>query len=259
MNKKNTPGSEDRYFSRAVNSALRILDLLKGERVALGLSEISRRTGINKSSAFRFLYTMEVTGHIIRDENGRYSASGPGLDYVALVSAEKLIKAALPHMKGLRSRYSETVSLGILLKNHIEAIKVLESPKLIRMSNRVGAIIPPHASSMGKAITAFQDDELQERLINGYGMMRLTDKTITDDASLMQEYSAIRKRGWSQDNRESALEGQCFGAPIRFEEKVIAAVSISFPVYRVLKGEPLRLMIADLRKTAETISRQLTR
>ena len=55
------------------------------------------------------------------------------------------------------------------------------------------------------------------------GMMRLTDKTITDDASLMQEYSAIRKRGWSQDNRESALEGQCFGAPIRYGDKVIAA------------------------------------
>ena len=169
MNKENTPGSEDRYFSRAVNNALRILDLLKGERAPLGLSDITRKTGINKSSAFRFLYTLEVTGRIIRDDTGRYSVSGPGLDYASIVSAEELIKAALPHMKGLRSRYTETVSLGILLKNHIEAIKVLESPKLIRMSNRVGAIIPPHASSMGKAITAFQDDELQERLINGYG------------------------------------------------------------------------------------------
>jgi DNA-binding IclR family transcriptional regulator len=32
------------------------------------------------------------------------------------------------------------------------------------MSQTVGRIIPPHASSLGKAITAFQPEAVQERL-----------------------------------------------------------------------------------------------
>ena len=255
--KETASDTRDRYFSRAVSNALKILDLLSGSTTPLTMSDISRRTGVNKTSVFRFLYTMEETGHVSRDEAGRYSTSYPGIDHPSFVSPAELRKTALPHMKDLRGRYSETVSLGILLKNHIEVIEVLESPQLLRMGNRLGAILPPHASSMGKAITAFQEEDLQDRLINGYGMMRLTRETITDDIRLRKEYASIRERGWSQDNRESAAEGQCFGSPISFRGQVIAALSISFPSFRVLEGKKLQVMLEDLRKAGRRISNDL--
>ena len=175
-----TPDKEDRYFSRAVSHALQILDLLRTEPSPLGLSEITRKTGINKTSVFRFLYTMEATGHVLRDETGRYKISVSGLEYSHGITPDQIKNAALPHLRKLWSHYSETVSLGVLLKNHIEVIQVLESPHLTRMSNRTGAIIPPHASSIGKAIAAFQDEEKQEQLVGSFGLLRLTEKTIQD-------------------------------------------------------------------------------
>jgi len=257
MNREFIPDQEDRYYSRAVSGALKILDLLGAVSGPQRLSEIARKTGINKSSVFRFLYTMEATGHITRDEAGRYrlAASGPG--FAAEVSPARIRETALPQMKRLRSRFSETVSLGVLFKSHIEVIEVLESPHLIRMSNRIGALIPPHASSLGKAIAAFQDEERQEILVNSFGMLRLTEKTIMDEALLKQDYAGIRKRGWSHDNRESAIEGQCFGTPIIFGGKSVAAVSISFPVYRVLEGAARREMLEVLMASGKSISSEL--
>ena len=257
MKKNYTPDEGDRYFSKAVSNALRILDLLRNEQSPLGLSEITRKTGINKTSVFRFLYTMEVTEHVLRDETGRYTISLTGLECSPDITPEQIKAAALPHMRRLRSTYAETVSLGVLLKNHIEIIQVLESSHLIRMSNRIGAIIPPHASSIGKAITAFQDEDQQEQLVNSFGMLRLTEKTILDDVTLKQEYSKIRRLGWSHDNRESAIEGQCFGVPVMLRGKAVASISISFPAYRVLEGEALQSMLEDLKTTAAKISAEL--
>ncbi len=257
MKKFYAPDKEDRYFSRAVSNALQILDLLRNDQSPLGLSEIARKTGINKTSVFRFLYTMEVTGHVARDETGRYTISHTGLECSPDITPEQVKAAALPRMRRLRSSYAETVSLGVLLKNHIEVIQVLESSHLIRMSNRIGAIIPPHASSIGKAITAFQDEDKQEQLVNSFGMLRLTEKTILDDVTLKQEYSKIRRLGWSHDNRESAMEGQCFGVPIMLRGKAVASISISFPVFRVLEEKNLQSMLENLKRTANEVSAEL--
>ncbi len=257
MKNNQIPEKEDRYFSRAVSNALKILDLLRVERSPLGLSDITRKTGINKTSAFRFLYTMQISGHVTRDTAGRYSPSGAGLDCSSELTPERIRAAALPHMRKLRSRYGETVSLGVRFRTHIEVVEVMESPHLIRMSNRIGAIIPPHASSLGKAIAAFQDEEMQERLLNSFGMLRLTEKTILDETHLRQEYARIRSLGWSHDNRESAIEGQCFGVPVIFKENAVAAVSISFPVYRVPGEKQLNTMLEDIKRAAVNISSDL--
>lgn len=257
MSDNGLPGKEDKYFSRAVSSALGILDLLREQRTPLGISQIARKAGISKTSAFRFLYTMERTGHVNKDNSGKYLLSGQGNEYSSSPAPSQIREAAIPHMRILRGRYNETVSLGVLFRTHIEVVAVLESPQLIRMSNREGAILPPHASSMGKAITAFQEEGKQDRLINSFGLLKLTERTVTNDAGIREEYAAIRKRGWSQDNRESAIEGRCFGAPARYRGKVLAAISISFPLSRVPEGTARREMISDLIQAAESLSADL--
>ena len=257
MGDNELPGRDDKYFSRAVSSALEILDLLREQRAPLGVSQIARKAGISKTSTFRFLYTMERTGHVIKDNSGKYLLSGAGNEFSSGPAPSRIRDAALPHMRQLRGRFNETVSLGVLFRTHVEVVAVLESPQLIRMSNREGAILPPHASSMGKAITAFQEESSQYRLINSFGLLRMTARTLTDETRVREDYAQIRKKGWSQDNRESAIEGRCFGAPVRYRGKVLAAISISFPLSRVPEGAERREMINDLVQVAESISADL--
>ena len=76
----------------------------------------------------------------------------------------KLVRVAMPHLHALNLELTETVSLAALFENRVEVVAVVESPHDIRMSNVVGHILPPNASSLGKVITAFQPPVQRERL-----------------------------------------------------------------------------------------------
>jgi len=116
-------------------------------------------------------------------------------------------------MRRLSMEFRETVSLAALMGNHIEVVAALDSPHLVRMANVVGRILPPHASSMGKAITAFQGNELRERLIVSYGMTLFTPNTISDQRQLEEYFEKIRSTGISCDDEENTLGGVCYGVP----------------------------------------------
>jgi DNA-binding IclR family transcriptional regulator len=247
----------DRYFSKVVGKALNMLDLIGRSSTPLRLNELTEQADLPKSSVFRILYTLEATGYISRDESGRYRAAADARPWVESSLVKDLVASATPAMAALRRRLRETVSLSVLFNNHIETVVVLESPELIRMANIVGRIIPPHASSMGKAITAFQDERRRDALLHSYGLQRFTRHTIVDEEELAREFDRIRHTGWSEDAEESTDEGCCFGAPIFVRGEARAALSASIPQTRVPEGEARSEMIRLILETTSLISRQI--
>jgi IclR family acetate operon transcriptional repressor len=154
----------------------------------------------------------------------------------------------------IQSHCGETVSLAYLFDDHIRVVDALESPKHIRMSNFVGRILQPYASSLAKAITAFQDEALTQTLLDVYGIYRATKNTLVDQLAIQNEFAAVRARGFAEDKEETVEGGYCIGAPIHNpERKVIAALSVSSPKFRVtaefMEKFPVRLM-----ETADKIS-----
>ena len=165
----------------------------------LSLNELTLRLELVKSSVFRILHTLEVSGYVERDLAGRYTlsadlqASAPGQLRAALVDA------AMPALKELSREFRETVSLAMRFENRIEVIGTVESPHLIHMGNTVGRIVPPHASSLGKAVAAFQREEVRDRLVRSYGIHRFTEHTVTDEVELKREFERVHARGYSTD------------------------------------------------------------
>ena len=147
---------EDKYFSKVIGKALDIIDILRSSAQPLSLNELTLRIELAKSSVFRILHTLEVSGYIERDPTGRYSVAADLQAWAPGQLRTALVDAALPALKDLNREFRETVSLAMRFENRIEVVATLESPHLIRMGNTVGRIVPPHASSLGKAIAAFQ-------------------------------------------------------------------------------------------------------
>ena len=231
---------EDKYFSKVIGKALDIIDILRSSGQPLSLNELTLRIELAKSSVFRILHTLEVSGYIERDPTGRYSVAADLQAWAPGQMRSTLVDAALPALKDLNREFRETVSLAMRFENRIEVIATLESPHLIRMGNTVGRIVPPHASSLGKAIAAFQPEDVRERLVRSYGIHRFTDHTVTDEVELKREFERVRSRGYSTDQEESVLEGCCFGvAVLDAHGDAIAAISISSPKMRV-RDEPLQ-------------------
>lgn len=246
-----------KYFSKVIGKALDTLDAVRSAPEPPSLHELTAEIGIAKSSLFRILYTLEAANYLERDARGRYrlterfSSSSPG-------QSHQLVRVAVPHMRELSRACRETVSLAMRIDNHIEVVATIESPELIRMGNTVGRILPPHASSLGKAITAFQPEDVRETLIRSYGLHRFTEQTVVDEVELRRELEAIRASGFSTDAEESALEGCCFGAAIRGVGGLVnSAVSLSMPKMRLRDEQHRQRLLELVVGTAERISADL--
>ncbi|MGB6200960.1 MAG: IclR family transcriptional regulator [Candidatus Acidiferrales bacterium] len=252
------PRGERRYFSRGVGRALEIIELLTRNTGSLGLNDVASRINMTKSSAFRLLRTLEALDYVTQIGDGRYLILPENRATVPSRIANSLVRVARPVMKRLNMEFQETVSMAVLFTNHIEVVEVFESPMLIRMANTVGKIIPPHASSMGKSITACQNDETRNKLLRSYGFLRFTPNTITDQLALRENFEQIRKQGYSYDAEESIPEGCCFGVPLLIEPYgAIAALSLSMPKSRLPQGAGAEKMVHALIEASSHIARDL--
>lgn len=256
--KRRDNSPRDKYFSRAVSKALEALEFLQSEANSMSMNEIAQRLQLSKTSAFRLLKTLESAGYVQQDGRGQYKLS-PGIHAVTPTQGlSKLVRIAVPHMQALTQETAETTSLAALFENRIEVVAVIESPNVIRMSNVVGHILPPNASSLGKAITAFQPLPGREKLLRSFKIYRFTDHTITDPRDLAHEYETIRSQRFAVDREECANDGICFSVPVFGPaDEVSAAISLSMPKFRLRGKDHETSIIEALRSTASQLARDL--
>lgn len=254
------PRTGDQYFSRAVGKALEVLEFLQSELKPLTMNEIAQRIQLSKTSAFRILRTLETLGCVVVDGRGQYVLA-PGIHAVTPTQwLGKLHRIGVPYLEALSRELTETSTLAALFENRIEVIAVVESPHVIRMSNVVGHILPPNASSLGKAITAFQPQEQREKLLRSFGTYRFTKHTITDRKELSREYECIRQQKYAIDREECAYDGICFCAPVvGANGQISAAVSSSMPKTRLRDSAHEEAIIAAVRATADQLALDLRR
>lgn len=249
---------KDQYFSRAVAKALETLEVLQAANDPLALNEVAQRLQLSKTSAFRLLRTLQSSGCVTASEGGKYSLA-PGVNsLVSTQTVARLLRAGIPVLQQLSRQLRETTSLAALFDNRMEVIAVVESPQLVRMSNIVGHILPPNASSLGKVITAFQDEERREKLLRSCGVYRFTEHTITDRTELDRELARVREQKFAADMEESVSDGNCFGVPIfSAAGEVASAISVSLPKARVGDKDHQKAIMAALRAAADQIAADL--
>lgn len=243
--------------SRGLALGLKILNHLRDEGRAFSLGELATYTRLGKPSLLRLLRTLEGTGYVSRDANRNYRIEVETSIMGVRESLRLLRKVSSPFCQEIQSRCGETVSMAYLFEDHVRVVDVLESPQNIRMSNFVGRILQPYASSLAKAIAAFQDEALTQTLLDVYGIYRATKNTMVDQLAIQNEYALVRARGYAEDKEETVEGGYCIGAPIRnFEGKVMAAISVSSPKFRVTP-QFIETFPARLIETATNISQTL--
>lgn len=249
------PGSSaESYLSKAVARALDVLDCFSDRHPNLSLKEIGRLVPMPESSLFRILVTLEARGYLKLNPDGSYELAPKVLFGRLHERAERLRQVAHPLLQKLATRFDETASLAYLFEDKIQVLDTVESLQTIRFTNTPGRVLPPHCSSLGKAITAFQPLERIERILEVYGLFRRTEKSVTDRRALLAEFEQIRRSGYACDREESVPGGICFGAPVRAgEAPVVASVSISVPVVRLTPDRESE-MIEAVRQTGREIA-----
>jgi DNA-binding IclR family transcriptional regulator len=243
---------------RVLHKTLDILETIKAREAGYRLAELSRAVELPKATVYRILTTLEGRGYLDRDADGSYRMARKLFELQRSASLEQTLnRAALPVMERLVESCKETVNLGILDAGEIVVINTVESPLAVRMSSKIGNRRHLHSTALGKCFLAGLPEKELLRLVRLRGLPRLTPHTLTTKAELVAEIERVRTQGWAMDNLENELEGRCIGAPILgAERRVIAALSISGPVFR-MDFERACGLVEELQARCSEIAKEL--
>lgn len=199
----------------AVGFSVKVIEVLAESNTPIGISEISRRTDINKNMVSRILNTLEEENWVQCDDKFGYNLTLlPFCLSSKVVSRTTLANVGVPLLQKFWKEYGESTYLGILHEDEVLYLTHFDSIKKVRVAGVVGGSYPLYCTGPGKALLAFSGDDYIENYLDGRELKKYTQNTITDRFELKKELETIRKRGYSLDNEEYGHGIICMSAPI---------------------------------------------
>lgn len=223
------------YPIESVDRALRLLALFR-DMPELRLAEVRDRLQVGQSTAHRLMAMLVYHGFATQNPVSRLYQAGPALVEIGLAAVHKfeLRQVARPHLEELAGVTGETVHLGVLEDRDVRFVDCIESPLALRVSGRVGLLVPAHATSLGKAMLAAMDETQVRGLYRAEAIPAVTAKTIVRRADLLRELEAVRERGYARNSEESELGVTSVSAAIVTPHRgLLGAVSVAAPLTRV--------------------------
>lgn len=243
----------------SVRNAARLLKEFSHGSREIGVTELSRRLGISKSTAHRLLATLADERLLEQDPHtGAYRLGLAMYELGASVAAHTdLHIACIPVIDQLANGTRETVQVAVLDGREVVYVERRDSPQTLRLFGRVGHRNDAHCTSTGKVLLAFLPPERLETLLENWVLTARTEHTITSVPRLQAELAEVRRRGWAENVNEVEVGVASVAAPIRNGlGTVVAAVSVAGPVQR-LTHDSLKRFARPCVEAGLTISRRL--
>lgn len=240
-----------------VGKALGVLDQVAAFGRPVRFSELLAQSEFPKPTLYRLLQTLTNQGML--NYNSEQATYAPGVRLVRLAHAawqqSSLAPIAQPHIDALSAQVNETVHLAQLDHAQVLYIDKRNATRPIEMYSQAGKVGPVYCTGVGKAMLAFAEPDLAERVIAQQSFHAFTPNTLTDPAALRAELADIRANGYGFDREEHEPGIICVAMPILTESKrMLGAISVTSATDRTnLAG--LEAFVPLLRDTAAKISR----
>lgn len=242
----------------SVAMAVRLLKCFSEGEAEIGVTTLSRRLGVAKSTVYRLASTLVSEGLLEQNpETERYRLGMALFGLGALVRQRMNVATdARPFLFHLREATGETVHLAILEGAEIVFVLNLESNQAIRMRADLGARKPAFCTAEGRAMLAFQSKEIVDEVL-AQGFVPRTPKTITNERAIRKAIEEARMQGFAVEDEQSELGMRSVAAPIRNANgRVIAAIGLAGPLQRI-SDEALASFAPLVADAARTISARL--
>ena len=237
-----------------VHKAMAVISAFSYGDPVLGVSELSRRLGLGKSTVHRILTTLADDGFVERTADERYRLSIKMYEVGQQVAASiELRQLVHPALERLRTESGETAHVAVLSGTDVVYVDRLESPHMLRLLTRVGRRRAAHATSSGKCLLAFGSPSAVTGVV-ATGLPRLGPRTITSKSMLDKRLAEVRRNGYATSVDEAAPGMASVAAPI-FDGagECIAAISVAGPVNR-MPAERLDQLARQVLSAAASVS-----
>ena len=234
-----------KYPVQTVIKAIEIIEILAKDATSkgIGISDLSRRLGLGKSTIHRILETLMYYKYIDKNEETNKYRLGWGL-YTAgqmVPKQNQLYNMDPPLLIDLSKIVRETVNVGIMRANEVVIISKIEgSQENLQVNMQQGEHEALHATGLGKILLCeLPEDQIREMLDSDRGRLKkFTHNTIDTVEEYLDELEKVRKQGYAVDNEEFCVGLYCLARPLRdYTGKIIAALSVSTPYARITEAK----------------------
>lgn len=215
---------------QSVDRSLSILEVLSDYENGLGITEISEKVKLHKSTVHRLLATLIYKGYVKQqDKDNKYKLT---LKLFELgnkkIQKMDLVAVAKPYLKELVEKTNEVAHLVVTEDTEIIYVGKEESQNTIRTHSTIGDRRPLYCTAVGKSILSYMEDDKIQEIWNKSNVQKLTEYTITDFDEFKEYLNKVRKNGYAVDEQENEIGVRCVGASIfDYKGEVCGAISIS--------------------------------
>lgn len=219
----------------SVQSVQRAFQILEALAVSpAGVSEMSRRVDLPKSTVARLLATLEDEGAVERRADGLTYRVGPTLRSLAasIDGSIGLIDLVRPSLTRLAALTNETAGFAVAEGNQVHYLAQVDSDRNVQVRDWTGELIPMHLVPSGLVMLAHRSPEEMNEYVSRV-LESTTAKSLTDPDGLRARLEEIRQTGfaWVRGEFDEAINS--VGAAVTDATgQVLGAVHIHGPAYR---------------------------
>lgn len=238
------------------SKALSLLRLFSSSQPDIGLTELSRQSGMNKATVFRLMRDLAEHGFVEQVGPDRMYRIGPAVMRLAVLreATVPLRSIAKDHVRAVAEDVGETTHVSQLSGDELSTLIYAYSAKHgTRVTMEDAERLPFHATSSGLSVLTYSDAALVDMILSK-PLVKRTAHTIVDPQRVRDEMKRIAARGYAESVSGFEQDVHSIAAPIfAAGQNVCGALAIAAPVGRVDHDLRSR-MISAVQERAQIIS-----
>jgi DNA-binding IclR family transcriptional regulator len=242
----------------SVHKAMRILREFSQDEPELGITELSNRLSMAKSTVSRLIQILCEENMMQKNEQTRkYHLSLTAFEIGSVVYHEmELCQMAIPLLKKMLAAVQGAIQMVTYDKGGIVYLIKLPEDKDTKILNTMGKRVPAHCTASGKMMLAHQDEAEINRVLQS-DLKAYTRKTITSPDKLKAELKKIKEAGYAVSHEEFAEGMSSVAIPVYDDmSRVLAAICVTKPTSH-LSSAQIQHLLKEMKMYSRLITEQL--
>lgn len=230
-----SPTRSGTLFVGSIDKCFQVLEALAAARRPVALTELARRTGLDRSAVQRITHTLHALGYLRQLPETRAYALAPRLVELghAALAADTLRGLAMPHLRALNESCGETVNLTELDGDEIVYVARFPSRHAVSVDLHVGSRLPAFCTAAGRAMLSRLPLEQAQAILAAAHRSPMTDRTVRDVPALMRLLALARERGFAVNDQEAFVGDLSVAtALVDATGRPVGAINIAVPTPR---------------------------
>jgi IclR family KDG regulon transcriptional repressor len=246
------------YSAPSVKKAFRILYAISDTSNGLGISDLSKKLKIGKSTVHGITASLEEMGVLVRDPvHKRFSLGFSLLELCRTTYAKIELKdLARKPMENLMEKVGETVFLGVLNGDHVTILDTVESRNEMKITSPPGTRLPLLAGATGRVLLSQIEKGKTKEIIQKKGLARYTSKTVLDQSQFLREVEKAKEQGYAIDDEEYITGVRAVAVPLISVSSAPAALWV-VGFTSSLDDQKVKTVIREIQKTIQEIKQAL--